>query len=211
MLPRKRIQARLSPTREEARLVERLRSGDRSAQAEVVRRYRQMLLHQAFAVVHQWTLAEDVVQDTWMLAFKNIDRFEGRSAFRTWLGGIVINQARRYRRQERRSPVLSALLRGPDEGGASSPLPASMPLVEPVTEVSAEDLLMEREQRHALRAALRRLPVTQRSVLALQLQGCSPAETRTALRISEVARRVRLSRARTRLRRAFRWDPGSRA
>jgi RNA polymerase sigma-70 factor (ECF subfamily) len=205
MLPRKRIQRHLSPV-EEAQLVERLRTGDRSAQAEVVRRYRRMLLHQAFAVVHQWTLAEDAVQDTWILAFKNIERFEGRSTFRTWLAGIAINQARKYRRQDRRSPPLSAVLGRAGDPAASAPPSASMPLPEPVNDVSAEDMMLEREQGRAIKNALRRLPVTQRSVLVLQLQGYSPAETRTTLRISEVARRVRLSRARARLRKAFRWD-----
>jgi RNA polymerase sigma-70 factor, ECF subfamily len=207
MLSRKKNQARLSRT-DEAQLVHRLRDGDRSAQAEVVQRYRQMLLRQAFAVVRRWPLAEDVVQDAWILAFKNIGRFEGRSALRSWLVGIVINQARRYRRQERRFPVLSAILRGPDETAPSSPSTAT-PLPEVVTDFSAEQMLLERERGHALKAAVRRLPVTQRSVLVLQLEGYSPAETRTTLRISEVARRVRLSRARARLRRAFRWDSRS--
>jgi RNA polymerase sigma-70 factor, ECF subfamily len=205
MQPRKRIQRQLSPI-QEARLVERLRTGDRSAQAEVVRRYRGMLLHQAFAVVHQWTLAEDAVQDTWVLAFKSIERFEGRSMLRTWLAGIAINQARKYRRQGRRAPPLSAVLGGPRDPGAPDQVPASPSFAEPVNEVTAEQLVLEQERGNELRAALRTLPVTQRSVLFLQLRGCSPAETRTTLRITEAARRVRLSRARARLRTLFRWD-----
>jgi RNA polymerase sigma-70 factor (ECF subfamily) len=205
MLPRRRV-PRHFPPGQEAQLVERLRSGDRSAQAEVVRCYRRMLLHQAFAVVRQWSLAEDAVQDTWILAFKNIERFEGRSMLRTWLAGIAINQARRYRRQGRRSPPFSAVLGASPDPAAPVQVPATPSFEEPVNEVTAEQMVLEKERGHELRAALRRLPVTQRSVLLLELRGCSPAETRTALRISEVARRVRLSRARARLRKLFRWD-----
>ena len=207
MLPRKKIQRLLSPE-QEAQLVERLRTGDRSAQAEVVRRYHRMLLHQAFAVVHQWTLAEDTVQDAWVLAFKNIERFEGRSSLRTWLVGIAINRARMYRRQERRSSPLSAELGRSRDPAAPAGADASPPPPEQVNEVTAEHMLLEREWVGALSRALRRLPVTQRSVLLLQLQGYSPAETSRTLRISEVARRVRLSRARARLRKIFRWDVG---
>jgi RNA polymerase sigma-70 factor (ECF subfamily) len=210
MLPRKRIQRHLSPV-QEAQLVERLRTGDRSAQAEVVRRYRRMLLHQAFAVVHQWPLAEDAVQDTWILAFRNIERFEGRSMLRTWLAGIAINQARKYRRQGRRSPQLSAVLGRSRDPAAPVQVPASPSFDEPANEVTAEHLVLAQERGHELKAALRRLPVTQRSVLLLELRGYSPAETRSTLRITEVARRVRLSRARARLRKLFRWDVRSRS
>jgi len=205
MLSRKKTQAHPSPP-QEAELVERLRAGDRSAQVEVVRRYRRMLLHSAFAILHQRDLAEDVVQDTWILAFKNIDRFEGRSMLRTWLAGIAINQARMYLRQERRSPPLSAVL--PASGGPRVPLaaPGSPSLPEPVNDVTAEQLVIEQESGRELETALRRLPVTQRSVLLLEIRGYSPAETRTTLGITEVARRVRLSRARARMRQVFRWD-----
>jgi len=90
-------------------------------------------------------------------------------------------------------------------------VPATPSFEEPVNEVTAEQMVLEKERGHELRAALRRLPVTQRSILLLELRGCSPVETRTALRISEVARRVRLSRARARLRKLFRWDVRSHA
>lgn len=202
MLPRKTVQARHSPT-QETELVQRLRAGDRAAQAEVVRRYRRVVMHQAFAVLRQWTLAEDVVQDTWILVFKNIEHFQGRSKLRTWIVGIAINRARRYRRQQQRSPPFSALVRDSDDSVAAGSPPESTPLSEPVDDVSAEDMMVKRERRDALKNALRRLPVTQRSVLVLQLQGYSPSETRNTLRISEVARRVRLSRARARLRKVI--------
>jgi DNA-directed RNA polymerase specialized sigma24 family protein len=66
--------------------------------------------------------------------------------------------------------------------------------------VTAERVVLEREQTRALDAAVRELPETQRSVVLLQLRGYDPAETREALQITDLARRVRLSRARSRLR-----------
>lgn len=202
MLPRETVQARHSPT-QEMELVQRLRAGDRAAQAEVVQRYRRVVMHQAFAVLRQWPLAEDVVQDTWILVFKNIEHFQGRSKLRTWIVGIAINRARRYRRQQQRSPAFSALRDSDDSVEPGSP-PATTPLPEPVDDVSAEEMMVKRERRDALKNALHRLPVTQRSVLVLQLEGYSPSETRNTLRISEVARRVRLSRARAHLRKVIR-------
>ena len=72
--------------------------------------------------------------------------------------------------------------------------------LEPVTELTAERMVLEREQARALDAAVQELPETQRSVVLLQLRGYDPAETREALQITDLARRVRLSRARSRLR-----------
>jgi DNA-directed RNA polymerase specialized sigma24 family protein len=71
---------------------------------------------------------------------------------------------------------------------------------EQVTEVTAERVVLEHERRRALNVAVEALPDTQRSVVVLQLKGCNPAETRETLKITDLARRVRLSRARSRLR-----------
>ena len=82
-------------------LIERLRAGDRAAQTELVRRYHGRLLRQAFEILHDRALAEDAVQDTWLVALTRLDRFEGRASLLTWLTGIVINRARDCRRLAR--------------------------------------------------------------------------------------------------------------
>ena len=98
------------PTGEqELQLIERLRAGDRAAQTEVVRRYQGRLRQQAFKILNDRALAEDVVQDTWVVVLASVGRFEGRSALLSWLTGIVINRARDFRRRQSRVRQLSSM------------------------------------------------------------------------------------------------------
>jgi RNA polymerase sigma-70 factor (ECF subfamily) len=192
----------LPPGEQELQLIRRLRARDRSAQTELVRRYQGRLRQHAFKLLKDWALAEDVVQDTWLVVLASVDRFEGRSSLLSWLTGIVINRARDYRRKQSRVLKLSRM----GENLESSEVPSgtdayrSTARREPVTELTAERVVLEREQTRVLDAAVRELPETQRSVVLLQLRGYDPAQTREALQITDLARRVRLSRARSRLR-----------
>ena len=192
----------LPPDEQELQLIRRLRAHDRSAQTELVRRYQGRLRQHAFKLLKDWALAEDMVQDTWLVVLANVDRFEGRSTLLSWLTGIVINRARDYRRKQARVLKLSSLGESPEPSQVPSGSDAyrSTGRPEPVTELTAERVVLEREQARVLDAAVRELPETQRSVVLLQLRGYDPAETREALQITDLARRVRLSRARSRLR-----------
>ena len=133
-------------------------------------------------------------------AVPRLDRFEGRASLLTWLTGIVINRARDCRRKESRVLPLSSLQQHPNAPDLPTAASASQPFPEPVTEANAERVVLAREQSCALNAAVRALPATQRSVVLLELGGYSAAETRETLKITDLARRVRLSRARSRLR-----------
>src|SRR5262245_42843975 len=85
---------------EEARLVERLRAGDRAAQTELVLRYQDRLARHASEVLRDRALAEDVVQETWLVVLeRNMDGFAGRSSLLTWLTGITLNRAKDVRRK----------------------------------------------------------------------------------------------------------------
>ena len=192
----------LPPGEQELQLIQRLRAGDRSAQTELVRRYQGRLRQHAFKLLKDWALAEDMVQDTWLVVLASVDRFEGRSTLLSWLTGIVINRARDYRRKQARGLKLSSMCQNPESSELPSGTDAypSTGRLEPMTELTAERVVLEREQTRALDAAVRELPETQRSVVLLQLRGYDPAETREALQISDLARRVRLTRARSRLR-----------
>ena len=192
----------LPPGEQELQLIQRLRARDRSAQTELVRRYQGRLRQHAFKLLKDWALAEDVVQDTWLVVLASVDRFEGRSTLLSWLTGIVINRARDYRRKQSRILKLSSTGEHPESSGVPSGTEAYRMTgrLESVTELTAERVVLEREQTRVLDAAVRELPETQRSVVLLQLRGYDPAETREALQITDLARRVRLSRARSRLR-----------
>jgi RNA polymerase sigma-70 factor, ECF subfamily len=192
----------LPPGEQELQLIQRLRARERSAQTELVRRYQGRLRQQALKILKDWALAEDVVQDAWLVVLANVDRFEGRSTLLSWLTGIVINRARDYRRKQIRILKLSSVGENPESPEVPSGTDAyrSTGHPEPVTEMTAERVVLEREQARAVDAAVRELPETQRSVVLLQLRGYDPAETREALQITDLARRLRLHRARSRLR-----------
>ena len=79
----------------DAELLTRLRSGDEEAFVMLVSRYQRPLLRLACSMVPSQAVAEEAVQDTWMGVVRGIDRFEGRSSFKTWLFRILVNRARR--------------------------------------------------------------------------------------------------------------------
>src|SRR3954452_2278376 len=84
-------------------LVDRLRAGDEAAFAELVRRYQPRLLRLAESTVGSRAVAEEACQDTWLAVVKGVDRFEGRSSFKTWLFRILLNRARSTIGREQRA------------------------------------------------------------------------------------------------------------
>ena len=93
----------------DAELLTRLRSGDEEAFVMLVSRYQQPLLRLACSLVPSQAVAEEAVQDTWMGVVRGIDRFAGRSSFKTWLFRILVNRARSAGSQEPRHAPIEAL------------------------------------------------------------------------------------------------------
>ena len=87
----------------------RLRSGDEEAFVMLVARYQQSMLRLARSMVSSEAVAEEVVQDTWLGVVRGIDRFEGRSSFKTWLFGILVNRARSAGSKEQPNTPLESL------------------------------------------------------------------------------------------------------
>src|SRR5262245_15354687 len=79
---------------EDARLVRRLNEGDEQVFVALVREHSPSMLHVASLFVRDKAVAEEVVQETWLGVLRGIDRFEGRSSFRTWLFRILTNIAK---------------------------------------------------------------------------------------------------------------------
>src|SRR5688572_11494771 len=74
-------------------LVTRARAGDTAAFECLLAEARPRALSVAMKVVHNPDDAEDAVQDAFLKAWKNLHRFEGRSAFSTWIHRIVMNSS----------------------------------------------------------------------------------------------------------------------
>ncbi len=81
-----------SPTDEE--LVQRVREGDQRAMNVLVDRHHGVVFRSCAAILSDEDLAADASQNSFLKAFRAIDRFRGEAAFRTWLLAIAGNEAR---------------------------------------------------------------------------------------------------------------------
>src|SRR3954447_9484153 len=110
------------PPTDDQQLVERARGGDEGAYAELVRRHTPSMLRIARMYVPTQALAEDVVQETWLGVLRGIERFEGRSSFKTWLLRILVNRAMTQGAKEARSVPFASLEDDDDEPSVSPDL-----------------------------------------------------------------------------------------
>lgn len=87
-------------------LVERVQAGDKRAFDALVSKYQRRLMRLVSRLVHDPAEAEDVVQETFIKAYRALRHFRGDSAFYTWLYRIGINTAKNYLvTQGRRTPT----------------------------------------------------------------------------------------------------------
>jgi RNA polymerase sigma-70 factor, ECF subfamily len=189
--------------------LEALRSGDEAAFEELVSRYHGGLLRLAFNYVRDRGTAEDVVQETWLQVLASLDRFQGRSALKTWVHGILINVARARRRRESRLLPFTSIFRR--EGGDGPAVDADRFNREGMwTTLPArwdglpESRLLSRETLAKVSAAIEALPEKQREVILLRdVAGLGSEEVAGLLDISAANQRVRLHRARATVRQAL--------
>ncbi len=92
---------------EASALVDAAKSGDPRAFDALVRRYRSRIFALALHLTGSRSEADDITQDAFLRAYRNIGRFQGRSEFFTWLYRIALNRALNMRRDKRRRVTLS--------------------------------------------------------------------------------------------------------
>ena len=186
-----------------------LRAGDDRAFAELVDELSPRMLRLARVYVAGAAVAEEAVQEAWIVVLRTLDRFEGRSTLSTWIFGIVVNVARARGRHESRSRPFSSLstddepIIDPDRflpadherwPGHWAIAPAPWP----------EDALVTAEAVQVIRAAVAALPQAQREVITLRdIIGCTAEETCNTLGLTDTNHRVLLHRARTKVRAAL--------
>jgi RNA polymerase sigma-70 factor (ECF subfamily) len=89
------------PQADDADLVERMRRGNRSAEEAFYRSYAPAVLAMTTRLLRRRSDAEDATQDTFVIAFGNIDKLRDASAVRPWLMQIAVSQVRRRFRKRR--------------------------------------------------------------------------------------------------------------
>jgi RNA polymerase sigma-70 factor (ECF subfamily) len=197
---------------DDAQLLLAIRDGEEVAFSELVRRYHAPLMRFARGFGATEAVAEEIVQETWLGALRGIDAFEGRSSLKTWLFGIVKNQARRRAERERRSVPFSDLAGEGGEGPTVDPDrfqgdAESWPghwAAPPRPWEDPQRRLASLEARERLRGAIAALPERQRAVVTLRdVEGLDAAEVCELLEVSEGNQRVLLHRGRAAVRGAL--------
>ncbi len=169
-------------------LVRRARRGEREAFDELVRRTYLDTLALARRLSGNEDDARDIVQDAYLRAYRGIRQFRGDARFSTWLYRITANCAATFHERRRRHLTASIDEQLPEVADTA-------PDRDPELRAAAAVL------RRDVEAAVRRLPERLRTVLVLRdVYDLAHDEIAEALGITEGAAKVRLHRARRRLR-----------
>lgn len=104
----------------ERRWLAECRKGDAGACAAIVRGYQDVALRTAYLMTNDRQAAEDVAQNAFLAAFRNLARFDLDQPFRPWFLAILPNEARMYLRTQRRHPATALDVNVPDATGADA-------------------------------------------------------------------------------------------
>lgn len=192
------------------------RAGDEAAFAALTRRYRRELHVHCYRMLGSLEDSEDVVQETFLRAWRKRQSFQGRATFRAWLYGIATNAC--LDALERRKRVVPPH----DTAQPFAEIPWLQPYpdrllegVAPEEDEPEAELVAKETIELAFVAAIQLLPPRQRAVLiARDVLGWSAAESASLLDVSVAAANSALQRARATLkehlpRRRLEWAPGS--
>ena len=168
----------------DAELVTACLGGDRDAFARIVERYQRLLCSLAYSATGSLDESEDVAQEAFVEAWRQLHTLREPEKLRPWLCGILRFKIGRLRRSARREVVRQA-----------EPLEAADEV--PSDDVPAADLTMDREEQAILWTALGRVPEVYREPLVLYYREHRSVEhVAVALEISEDAVKQRLARGR---------------
>lgn len=171
-----------------------LQEGDKAEFSRLVETYSAHIYRLAMKMLNHPQDAEDVLQETFVKAYRHLKNFDGRSRLSTWLFRIATNEALMVLRR-RRPDVFSMDESFESEEGEQEPVQIVDWCCLPEKE------LLDAEARRYLDAAVEKLPHSLRVVFLLRdVEDLSTLETAEILGLSETAVKTRLSRARMRLR-----------
>ena len=169
-------------------IVSRILDGETPMFEVLMRRHNERLYRAARAILRDGEEAEDAMQEAYVKAYANLEQFDGRARFSTWLTKITVHEAlARVRRRGRYEPM--------DDSSLETLMP-------PTPTLDPERLAFARELGTLIESAVDRLADGYREVFMLrQIEGLSTAEVAEVLGISEDLVKTRLSRARSALQR----------
>lgn len=173
----------------EEEIIQRILAGEKPLYELIVKRFNPTLykIGRSYNYNHQDT--QDLMQDSFIDAYKNLKQFEGRAHFKTWIIRIMLNNC--YRKKEKLS-FKNELTTDFNEN--AKPMFSN-------TQYNAVNNIQNRELGHIIENALATITEDYRIVFSLrEINGLNVAETAELLGISEANVKVRLNRAKTILR-----------
>ncbi|MGH9595737.1 MAG: sigma-70 family RNA polymerase sigma factor [Edaphobacter sp.] len=180
----------LIESRNEAQIIASILAGNTHEFHVLIRPHERSVYVMALSLLHNEADAEDVAQEAFLKAFRNLANFRGDSKFGTWLISITLNEAR-SRLRSRKVAKFESLDTPPE--GEEHVTPA---LLRDWREIPSE-ALERREVRSLLQQAVTDLPTIYREVFLLRdVEELSVSESAEALGITIASVKVRLHRAR---------------
>jgi RNA polymerase sigma-70 factor (ECF subfamily) len=174
-------------------LVRRVVAGDAAAFGQIVERYQDRLYNTAYRLVGGAEDARDIVQEVFVKAYENLERFRGSSALYTWLFRIAVNTSLSHRRK--RKGIRLVAYSGDGEEGNPGPALADHRAADP------SDRMMAAELEATIQDALDTLDEEHRTVVVLRdVQHCDYREIADILDVPIGTVKSRLHRARLMLR-----------
>lgn len=188
-------QATVATPSSDVALARAIAGGDHTAFEGLMRRFNRLLYRTARSIVKHDSDAEDVVQNAYLLAYRDMDKFRGDAGLSTWLTRIVINEALGcLRRRSRSSHVLNLTDDELDAAIEAAHQNTSSRPERPDESLARSDL------RRLIEQAIDELPLPRRTVFILRaLEEMSVSETAVALGIPEATVRTRFFRAKMQL------------
>ena len=176
---------------DEMALVKAAKAGDDRAFSQLVERYQRRVYALAYGIVRQREDAWDVAQDAFVKAYRNLSRFQGNSAFYTWLYRIAYNVSMDALRARSRRSAVDLEDNQAAEIAASEEAPPSTHPAEAVA---------RRELAEVIHKAMSRLTDKHRAIIVLrEIEGLSYEEMADVLKISKGTVMSRLFHARRNL------------
>jgi len=160
-------------------LVNRILAGEPRLFETVIRNHNQRLYRIGMSILKQDADTEDAMQNTYIKAFQNLDKFGNRAELGTWLCKIMINECLASKKKNQRFQTETV-----DQ------------LINNSVMITPAHTLMNKELNIALETAVSQLPEKYRLVFVLrEIEEMSVKETGEALNIEEANVKVRLNRA----------------
>lgn len=156
----------LSPT--DGTLIAAVLAGEKERFAELVQRYQSALRRAAISRLSRIEWADDVVQETFLCAFRWLHTYDSRYSFRTWLWTILLNQIHRHLKKQSRKPQVRSWTDQPATAAGNS---HATTLEVAGHDTSPEARLLEIESALLLQSVLAQLPDVQADALRLRFFG----------------------------------------